>query len=96
MSFVLINHAEDGTHNRVFKKIDGALKALSEQLGREVTDNFAVGKTYYSDWGNRLVIEERAAGHTARNETALREAYDARECGVATKRQLALLEREGA
>jgi hypothetical protein len=92
MSFVLINHAQDGTHESVHRTEALAQRALTKMLGR-LPDEFQVGRTYISDWGNRLVVEERAAGHTAASERALREAYDARECGTATKRQLALLER---
>jgi hypothetical protein len=95
MTYVLINHAPDGTHNRTFKTETAAFKALADFLGRRPGAQFVVGAEYYSDWGNRLVIEERAAGHTATKETALRKAFDARECGVATKRQLALLDKEG-
>jgi hypothetical protein len=96
MSFVLINHAPDGTHSRVFKTARGALKALRDYLTRAPDAGpLEVGQTYYSDWGNRLVVEERPAGHRAATETALRAAYDARECGTATKRQIALLDRHG-
>jgi hypothetical protein len=45
--------------------------------------------------GNRLVVDERAAGHTAAHEAALAKAYDARETGTTTKRQLALLAQHG-
>lgn len=93
MSFVLINHAPDGTHNHVYKTVAAAERALVAFLGHPV--EFALGRDYYSDWGNHLVVEERAAGHTARSEAALRSAFDARECGTATKRQLALLDRKG-
>jgi hypothetical protein len=96
MSFVLINHAPDGTHNHVYKTARGALKALGDYLTRAPDAGpLEVGQSYYSDWGNHLVVEERAAGHSARSESALRAAYDARECGTATKRQLALLDRKG-
>jgi hypothetical protein len=93
MAYVLINRAEDGTHESVHKTEALAIRALVKMLGRPV--EFELGRAYVSDWGNRLVVEERAAGHTAKSERALREAYDARECGIATKRQLALLDRQG-
>ena len=35
-------------------------------------------REYISDWGNRLIIEERPAGHAAASERALRETFDAR------------------
>lgn len=94
-SYVLINRAPDGTHNRTFKSEALALAALAEMLGRETHEGqpLKISTTYYSDWGNALTVEERAAGHTAARETALREAFDARECGTATKRQLALLDK---
>lgn len=97
MTYVLINHAPDGTHNRTFKTEAAALKALAEMMGRDhdFGEPLKACRTYHSDWGNALTVEERAAGHTATKETALRKAFDARECGVATKRQLALLDKEG-
>lgn len=97
MAYVMINRAPDGTHTRAFKSEARALKALAEMLGRETYggEPLKVGRTYVSDWGNVLTVEERAAGHTAAREDALREAFDARECGTATKRQLALLEKHG-
>ncbi len=94
MPFVLINHAEDGTHESVHRNAISAKRALARMLGREPA-GFEPGRSYVSDFGNRLIVEERPAGHNARDERALRRAYDARECGLATKRQLALLERKG-
>jgi hypothetical protein len=96
MSYVLINHAPDGTHHHAYKTAAGALKALRAYLTRSLDAGpLEVGQTYYSDWGNALTVEARPAGHTAAKERALFHAYNARECGSATKRQLALLEREG-
>ncbi len=93
MMFVLINRAPDGVHESVHKTLEAAGEALSQHLGRKVEAR--LGEAYYSDWGNRLVVERRPAGHTAAKERALRAAFDARECGVATKAQLALLEKRG-
>jgi hypothetical protein len=89
MTYVLINNAPDGRHVSVHKTQALAHRALTRHLGRWV--EFAVGEAFVSDWGNRLVVEERPAGHTAAREAALAKAFDAREMGVATKRQLALL-----
>jgi len=94
MPFVLINHAEDGTHESVHRNEVSAKRALARMLGREPAE-FAPGRTYISDFGNRLIVETRPSGHNARDERALRRAFDARECGHATKRQLALLARVG-
>jgi len=97
MTFVMINRAPDGTHNRTFETEKRALEALAEMLGRDTDmgQPLAVGRTYVSDWGNAITVEERPAGHTAALEDALREAFDARECGTATADQLALLEKCG-
>lgn len=91
--FVLINSAPDGRHESVHKTLDAAGEALAKMLGYPV--EVKLGEPYYSDWGNRLVVEARPAGHTAAKERALRAAFDARECGTATKAQLALLDRRG-
>jgi hypothetical protein len=96
MSFVLINHALDGTHTSAHNTATAALAALAAMLGRATDDwgePLCVGRAYYSDWGNRLVVEERPGGHTAQVEDELRAAFDARECGIATAQQLALLEK---
>jgi hypothetical protein len=92
MTHVLINNAPDGQHVRTFKTEAAALKALAEFLGRKV-EGLAINRSYVSDWGNRLIVEKRAAGHTAAREIALANAFDAREMGTATKRQLALLDK---
>jgi hypothetical protein len=98
MSYVMINRAPDGTHTRAFKSEALALAALAEMLGRSTDDcglPLCPGRSYYSDWGNVITVEQRGPGHTAAIETRLREAFDARECGTATKRQIALLEKYG-
>lgn len=96
-TYVVINHAEDGTHNRVFKAKDGAQQYVAGFLnfGVDAFRTFTLGHTYVGDFGNQLVIEERPDGWTAARETALRNAYDARECGTLSKRQKALLETLG-
>lgn len=96
MTFVLINSAPDGVHESVHKTLDAAGAALAKHLGRPIeARHVRLGEAYYSDWGNRLVIEARPAGHTARIERQLRAAFDARECGTATEAQLALLDKRG-
>ncbi len=94
MPFVLINHAPDGTHESVHRNELSAKRALARMLGREPAE-FKPGRSYISDFGARLVVEERPSGHSVRDERALRRAFDARECGTATKAQLAFLERKG-
>jgi hypothetical protein len=96
MSFVLINYAPDGIHISAHNTATAALAALAAMLGRSTDDcgdPLRVGHAYYSDWGNRLVVEERGPGHTAQVENELRAAFDARECGIATPQKLALLEK---
>ena len=92
MSFVLINHAPDGTHMRVFETDGAAKDVLSTMLGGDQGVPLVIGRTYYSDWGNALTIEERPPGWSADAEEARRHAYDARECGTLTDAQEALLE----
>lgn len=94
MTYVLINSACDGRHVRAFKTEAAALKAMADWFGRPV-DGYVSGRTYYGDWGNRLTVEERPSGHTVAREARLAKAYDARECGTATKSQMALLESLG-
>jgi hypothetical protein len=97
MSYVLINRAEDGVHTKVYQTQQAALDAMFWELGlhADFYSSMKVGQTYTDDWGRRFTVEERRSGHTAKREDALRRAYDARECGYATKRQLAMLEKEG-
>jgi hypothetical protein len=94
MAFVLINHAPDGIHTTAHNTATAALARLAAMLGRSPDDYdnpLIVGRAYYSEWGNRLVVEERSLGHTAQLEEQLRAAYDARECDFATAQQIALL-----
>jgi len=93
MTYVLINNAPDGRHCSVYGTEQGAVSAMRSHIGRPVEG--VLGRDYYSDWGNRLVIEERPAGWTAKKEEQLSRAYDARECGNATASQLELLEDAG-
>ena len=91
MAYVLNIFAEDGAHPKVFKTIDDAGRELTRQMGAKPRDGVQLNKRYHDSWGRRLVIEERPAGWTARKETMLGEAYDARECGTATPEQIAFL-----
>lgn len=95
--------AEDGTHFHVYGSVEGAARAYADQLGRDLRPEVlatlkdgvpvrAVG----DDWGRRIsVYPAPGALTTAKQMAALRRAYDARECGVATKAQLALLAKAG-
>ena len=94
-TYVLIIEAEDGRHARTFKSEARAIGALKSYVPGMGEGQYKVGHTYYSDWGRRLTIEERADGWNARTEEAVGDAYDARECETATKRQLALLAKHG-
>lgn len=94
MTYVLINNAPDGRYYHCFSTMERAFRYLSHFLDGEVK-GFKVGQVYVSDWGNRLVIEPRPEGWSARKERRLAEAFDARECGVATPRQLELLTKSG-
>jgi len=97
--------AEDGTHNHVHKSYGAAIDALCAQLGIdmdiEIDDDprwrdepLRANRRYTDDYGRRLVIERMPSGiTTAKQLDRLGEAYDARECGIATKAQLALLAR---
>ena len=93
-TYVLINSACDGRHVHVYKSEARAFKALAN-YGVHPAHNLRLNRDYYSDWGNRLCVEERPDGWTAQREQSYAAAYDAREMGTATKRQLATLERLG-
>jgi hypothetical protein len=94
VTFVLINSAPDGRHVRVFKTLARTQMEVERFLGRAIPE-FAANRPYYSDYGNRLVVEERPDGWTPSCERNLADAFDARECGEATKAQLALLTKAG-
>lgn len=88
--YVLINNAPDGRHVRPFGTMAKAQAALEDFLGRAIP-GCAPDTPYYGDWGNRLVIEQRPDGWSAKLEQRFGAAYDAREMGRATRSQLALL-----
>ena len=90
MKYVVINNAEDGRHVSMYATRHAAAKYVDEIIGRVAARE--LGQPYYSDWGQRLVIEERPDHWTVRLEKQVRAAYDARECGTASKFQTALLE----
>jgi hypothetical protein len=93
--FVWTNYSIDGTHTRTFRSEKTAIAALVKFLGRadDCGEAICVGKSFYDNYGARQFIEERVTYVTAKQEDAQRRAFDARECGTATKRQLALLEK---
>ena len=94
-SYVTINRAEDGRHVSVFATLEKAFGHVVEMVGEGNALLPEIGKRYYSDWGNVLVIEERPDNWTAGLERRVGAAYNARECGTLTKAQKALLKRVG-
>lgn len=90
MKYLLINHAQDGTHFRLFNHKEAAIKALSLYLPH--ARPLAVGLWYTSDWGNQLIIAERPDDWSVKKEERYKRAYDARETGTASPKQLKLLE----
>jgi hypothetical protein len=93
MKYLVINSAPDGRHVSLHASMDKANQKVRDMLGRPV--NCELGISYYSDWGNRLIIETRPDNWTVGMERRVRMAYDARECGTATTSQTELLERLG-
>jgi hypothetical protein len=93
MKYVVINNAPDGRHVHTYSTIEKARKRMENMIGRE--DEYKIGVPYISDWGNVLCIEERPDNWTTSTERAISDAYDARECGTATKAQLKYLEDRG-
>jgi hypothetical protein len=92
MSYVLIIRAEDGRHVHVYKSAIRAQAALEGQLGRKFDpEDVVLNRAHYDDWGRRLVLEHRPDGWSKAKEERWAEAYDARECGIATKNQLNFL-----
>lgn len=86
----------DGTHTKVFPNRWRALEAMARSLGYDEDDGNQLrpDRDYIDSNGGRHIVEHLPYGiNNARQADALREAYDARECGTATKRQLAMLER---
>ena len=94
MAFNFVNHAEDGTYDHIFPTEAEAFKALTDFLGY-VPDILRVGKDYIGHYGNRLCVVPIADSIDDKTATAIREAYNARECGEASAAQTALLEKHG-
>lgn len=89
----------DGSHYHMFNSEAAALAGLVKGLGYD-TDDFdkplRANHSYIDDNGGRHVVEAAPRGvKTAATMVALERAYDARECGTANGRQLALLNRYG-
>jgi hypothetical protein len=92
--YLVINSAPDGRHLSLYPTIEKARERVLSMVGG-VEREFAVGTPYYSDWGNRLTIETRPDTWTISMEEKVGAAFDARECGTATKHQLSLLDLMG-
>jgi hypothetical protein len=91
-AYFLVIQAEDGEHVHRYDTIDHAKAGLEEQVGRKIPEGQEFMRTI-DDWGRTMVIE---AWPTWMDEATRREygrAYDARECGTATVKQLNLLAR---
>jgi hypothetical protein len=95
MKYVVITNAADGRHVSIHASIDKANQKLRDLVGGHDGKRFVVGKTYYSDWGSYVTIEERPANWTLTIEHRIAKAYDAREVGIATAAQLKLLADRG-
>jgi len=94
MRYVVINRACDGTHISSHATFEKAQKRVEEMVGRR-EGPFKLNQPYCSDWGNVLTIEERPGNWTANTERRVSEAFDANECGFATKAQIKLLHEKG-
>jgi hypothetical protein len=94
MKYVVINNACDGRHVHTYSTLQKAQKRMKNMIGKRETP-FLPNISYISDWGNVLIIEERPDNWTSATENKIADAYDARECGTATKSQLRLLESKG-
>lgn len=90
--YVVINNAPDGRHISCYSTLEKAQKQVLGLIGNPQWP-FLIGRTYYSDWGNAITIEERPDNWTQSIEKRMSEAFDARECGTATSAQLALLDK---
>jgi hypothetical protein len=88
MSYILIIHAEDGSHYECYASETKARAAMSYQVGRDIPAPF---RRASDDWGRRIVIEDRPNGWSVAKEKRLNAAYNARECGTETASQLAFL-----
>lgn len=94
--------AEDGTHFHVFGSVEGAARGYADQAARDLSPEVlatlrdGVRVRTVDGWGRRIsVYPAPGALTTAKQMAALRRAYDARECGIATRAQLALLAKAG-
>jgi hypothetical protein len=92
--YLVINSACDGRHLSLYKTLEKARERVLSMVGGQERP-FNVGQPYYSDWGNRLTIEERPDGWTLSLEQRASAAFDAFECGTATKKQVELLKAVG-
>jgi len=90
MSYLLINHAEDGRHLSVYKTEELARNELEAQIGRKV-EGPITGRHFHDDWGRCFVVEKRPDNWSAKLEQKLADAFDARECGTASHEQIKLL-----
>ena len=91
MAYLVIINASDGTHVHYFKGLDKAREEYFAQIGRaprqEDSDAMEVCGMLIEadDWGRRILLKQAPEGiKSARGYAALRQAYDRRECGVAT------------
>lgn len=94
MKYLVINSACDGRYLSMYHTLEKARERVLSMVGGAPRP-FAINTPYYSDWGNRLYIEERPDDWTLALESKVGRAYDARECGIATSSQIALLDRLG-
>jgi hypothetical protein len=94
MRYVVINRACDGTHISTHATLEKAQKRVENMVGKREYP-FEVNIPYISDWGNVLTIEERPGNWTSNLERRVSEAFDANECGFATKAQIRLLHDKG-
>ncbi len=87
------HHAEevDGRWSKSFRTFEQAIISLKKYV--KISDETEVhsSEIYFSDIGGRHHIS-RHDGLTDKQREKYREAYDARECGTATKAQMFFLE----
>src|SRR5215469_15794382 len=67
MSYLLINHAEDGRHLSVYKTEELARNELEAQIGRKV-EGPITGRHFHDDWGRCFVVEKRPDNWSAKLE----------------------------
>jgi len=88
----------DGRSSKRFKTETAALASVAKSMGRDhdYGEPLQANRRYVDDNGGTHIVEEVSSSvRSAATDEALGRAYDARECGTATKRQLALLDRHG-